>query len=292
MNDTFTPKPFSPPLPGEPPKPLPMWAATQKLPVPTARGEEGGVEFEVIRGASGRWVAREVLGRFVNGRPSKFGRKFVGHVPRKLDGKDADDVIIRQIKWQAAGGPTPSVTPPNGGGKWTLFVDIPAPNTSEPSATVPTAPTDTATPRETPTTAPTETPPPTDTPAPAPEGPEMPATGREIINVTPHPITFADGDGVIVIPPCGTVISATPEETEVPSPFPGVTLVRTAFVPNDEAVAALDSLEAAHPGAIIVGSIIAAQAFPGRVLAMVPAPGFERVPPAEKRMRLDKFTTF
>jgi hypothetical protein len=25
---------------------------------------------------------------------------------------------------------------------------------------------------------------------------------------------------------------------------------------------------------------------------MVPAPGFERVPPAEKRMRDDKFTTF
>ena len=54
----------------------------------------------------------------------------------------------------------------------------------------------------------------------------------------------------------------------------------------------LDEIEKAYPGAFIIGSIIAAQAFPGRVLAMVPAPGFERVPPAEKRMRADKFSIF
>ena len=55
---------------------------------------------------------------------------------------------------------------------------------------------------------------------------------------------------------------------------------------------ALTKIERENPGAVIVGSIIAAQAFPGRVLAMIPVPGFERVPPAEKRMRDDKFTTF
>lgn len=43
---------------------------------------------------------------------------------------------------------------------------------------------------------------------------------------------------------------------------------------------------------IIIGSIIAAQAYPGKVCAMIPAPGHERVPPAEKRMRTDKFTIF
>jgi len=42
---------------------------------------------------------------------------------------------------------------------------------------------------------------------------------------------------------------------------------------------------------LLIGSIIAAQSYPG-VLAMVPAPGYERVPPAEKRMRPDKFTIF
>ena len=43
---------------------------------------------------------------------------------------------------------------------------------------------------------------------------------------------------------------------------------------------------------MVVGSIIAAQAYPGLVVAMVPAPGYERRPPAEKRMRPDKFTIY
>lgn len=68
--------------------------------------------------------------------------------------------------------------------------------------------------------------------------------------------------------------------------------VRTRFVADEESTRALDEIEKAYPGAFIIGSIIAAQAFPGRVLAMIPVPGFERVPPAEKRMRADKFTVF
>jgi hypothetical protein len=43
---------------------------------------------------------------------------------------------------------------------------------------------------------------------------------------------------------------------------------------------------------VVVGSIIAAQAYPGLVVAMTPAPGYERKPPTEKRMRPDKFTVF
>ncbi len=69
-------------------------------------------------------------------------------------------------------------------------------------------------------------------------------------------------------------------------------MVKTTFSASEAENAKLTLLEQQYPGAIIVGSIIAAQAFPGRVLAMVHAPGFERVPPAEKRMRDDKFTTF
>lgn len=42
----------------------------------------------------------------------------------------------------------------------------------------------------------------------------------------------------------------------------------------------------------IIGSIIAAKAFPGVVFGMTPAKGFERVAPAEKRMNPSKFTTF
>ena len=70
----------------------------------------------------------------------------------------------------------------------------------------------------------------------------------------------------------------------------GAELVRTRFVTDPDNDRELARLEAENPGSIIVGSIIAAQAYPGRALALVPVPGFERVPPAEKRMRDDKFT--
>jgi len=115
----------------------------------------------------------------------------------------------------------------------------------------------------------------------------------KIINTTPHAITFLGTDsGVVEVPPCGTLISAKAVEEDAGLHPSGARLVRTRFVATDEALEALARLERENPGAVIVGSIIAAQAFPGRVLAMTPAPGFERVPPAEKRMDPNKFTTF
>jgi len=114
-----------------------------------------------------------------------------------------------------------------------------------------------------------------------------------IINVTPHPITFQNTAGeVYEIEPCGVLVNARPVEENAGTHPSGAELVRTRFEADPASEKALAKLEAENFGAIIVGSIIAAQAFPGRVFAMVPAPGFERVPPAEKRMRDDKFTAF
>ena len=115
---------------------------------------------------------------------------------------------------------------------------------------------------------------------------------KNIINTTPHPITFADASGQIYeIPPCGVLINAKPVEESAGTHSSGAELVRTKFVADPTSEEALARLEAENPGAVIVGSIIAAQAFPGRVLGLVPVPGFERVPPAEKRMRDDRFVT-
>ena len=116
----------------------------------------------------------------------------------------------------------------------------------------------------------------------------------KIINTTPHVIRFqgsADGE-VREIEPCGVLVNARPVEEPAGSHPSGAELVRVRFEADPASEEALDRLEQENPGTVIVGSIIAAQAFPGRVLAMVPAPGFERVPPAEKRMRDDKFTVF
>lgn len=115
---------------------------------------------------------------------------------------------------------------------------------------------------------------------------------KEIVNVSPHPMTFQSSDGeTYSVPPSGVVLNATPTE-ELASSEDGVEFVRVVFTASEEALAQLAELERKHPGALIVGSIIAAQAFPGRVYGMIAAPGFERRPPEEKRMRDNKFTTF
>jgi hypothetical protein len=116
---------------------------------------------------------------------------------------------------------------------------------------------------------------------------------KTIINTTPHPVTMVSQEGrVYTVEPCGVLVNARAVEEFAGTHTSGAELVRTRFEADPASEEALSRLEAENPGAIIIGSIIAAQAFPGRVLAMVPAPGFERVPPAEKRMRDDKFTTF
>lgn len=116
---------------------------------------------------------------------------------------------------------------------------------------------------------------------------------RRIVNVTPHSCCFMNmrRGTVYDVPPSGVVLSATPVEVPVGT-SKGVTLVRTTFKASSEALEMLARIERENPGAIVVGSLIAAQAFPGRVYAVTPVPGYERVAPAEKRMRDDKFTVF
>lgn len=115
-----------------------------------------------------------------------------------------------------------------------------------------------------------------------------------IINVTPHPINFLNNDGTeFEVPTSRWVISASTTERIVEKRADGVVLVETVFVSTDEGREAINEIYSEYgPDAIIVGSIIAAQAYPGQVVAMTPAAGFERVPPAEKRMNPHKFTIF
>lgn len=116
--------------------------------------------------------------------------------------------------------------------------------------------------------------------------------GRVYINTTPHPVNLRDGNNEdFVVPPSGVLINARPVE-EPAGERDGVTFVRTRFEADPESAMKLRGLERDCPGALIIGSIVAAQAFPDQVLALVPVPGFERVPPDQKKMRADKFTIF
>lgn len=114
-----------------------------------------------------------------------------------------------------------------------------------------------------------------------------------IINVTSHVLNFRANDGTeFEVLPSSVLINATAVDEPAGLHSSGAELVRVRFVANRDAIEAINRLESQNPGAIIVGSMFAAQAFPGRVFAVIAAPGFERRPSAEKRMRPDKFTTF
>ena len=122
------------------------------------------------------------------------------------------------------------------------------------------------------------------------------SNGVVVCNTTPHPVTIQDvtGELVTVEPSEDFVINAKVKEEQM-SPL----LVKTVFEATEDGEKRLRSIERCfsefyRDGRVlaVVGSIIAAQAYPGRVVAMTQVPGFERVSPAEKRMRCDKFTTF
>lgn len=119
------------------------------------------------------------------------------------------------------------------------------------------------------------------------------------LNTTPHSINFSkEGEEkVIVLPASSLLINAKPTE-EVVKEESGITYVKTSFTGDaaqlEDLNAIIDSIKTIEniEAVLIVGSIIAAQAFAGTILALTPVKGFERVPPAEKRMNLDKFTIF
>ena len=120
--------------------------------------------------------------------------------------------------------------------------------------------------------------------------------GITVFNSTPHAITFWSEDWSEPIDvPTDAVINATPAE-ELVMNTNGVQFVRTLFLENEAERSILSDVlweaERQQLDIVVVGSMIAAQAYPGDVVAMVPVSGFERVPPTEKRMRPDKFTMF
>lgn len=124
------------------------------------------------------------------------------------------------------------------------------------------------------------------------------SNGVTVVNATPHPINMLSPEGETVVVPTSVpegertgcvVINAKAVETQV-SQF----LVKTVFEPTSEGESILKEIEEVFAGeenVMVIGSIIAMNAFPGKVRGMVPAPGFERVPPAEKLMSCEKFNT-
>jgi hypothetical protein len=128
--------------------------------------------------------------------------------------------------------------------------------------------------------------------------------GLTIFNSTPHLIRFWDeswNEPVEVEP--DAIINAKIEEheayqdtvdTRLAPVFDKAEFVQAWPVPVDDAEIVEQTIyDAYSAGAdVVIGSILAAQAYKGLICAMVPCVGYERVSPTEKRMRPDKFTVF
>lgn len=114
-----------------------------------------------------------------------------------------------------------------------------------------------------------------------------------VLNTTPHPLTMQDTNRELVTVPTSVLINAKAEEKAVDDLF-----VETVFVGTSEGKETIRDIEGTYAETgcpdrlVIIGSIIAAQAYKGKVVGLCPVPGYERVAPSEKRMRCDKFTVF
>ena len=120
------------------------------------------------------------------------------------------------------------------------------------------------------------------------------SNGVTVVNTTPHPISRQTPERNLVSIPSdpSMLVNAKAEEQQVSNLF-----VRTAFKGTPDGLTLIKEIKSWAEGEsvsclVIVGSIIAAQAYPGEVCGLCPVPGFERVAPSEKRMRCDKFTVY
>lgn len=93
--------------------------------------------------------------------------------------------------------------------------------------------------------------------------------GVTVLNVTPHPLTFGYEDGTIdTVPTSGYVAFADTVFEPLPE-VDGIEFVHTVFAPRQEQSLLLAELVELLPAcSVIVGSIIAAQAYPEIVTGM------------------------
>ena len=124
--------------------------------------------------------------------------------------------------------------------------------------------------------------------------------GGMLVNTTSLELTLQSLAGELVTVPSSVpegektgfaVVNAKSNEVQVAED-----LVTTTFTATPEG---LDLLEAIgqwatteHPNETlrVIGSMIAVNAYPGRIVGMCPVPGYERAPQGQKRMRTDEFT--
>lgn len=122
----------------------------------------------------------------------------------------------------------------------------------------------------------------------------MPTTlpsGTVIYNVTSHDLHFyVDGKRPVVAPTDG-IVNAAPETADV-LVNNRYTLVSVKFNPIASGWEVINRIKGERADALIVGSMIAAQTYPGDVVASVPYHGSRGFSQFKKLIRSDRFTIF
>jgi hypothetical protein len=109
----------------------------------------------------------------------------------------------------------------------------------------------------------------------------------KILNVCNHPINFSDEEGnEFYIPPSGHVLNARVEERPLFSKN-GLEFVEIKVGPTLEG---LDLLRQVPDGVVVVGSKMAAEAYPGLVVCMTPSS--QRKERGSRAMNPGKFTVY
>jgi len=113
------------------------------------------------------------------------------------------------------------------------------------------------------------------------------SNGRTIINTTPYTISFDDNGKGVKVPPSGFLLNSTISEEKISDIF-----MTTKYIGNKEGYNFLDGVKEIDENIIIVGSIVSAQAYPRKVVAMKAMKGYEKAAPGKKRMNPNLFTIF
>ena len=119
--------------------------------------------------------------------------------------------------------------------------------------------------------------------------------GVTVLNVAGgHELTFLHADGTVeVVPFCGWAVTA--DVVEEARPVWGqdlIEFVHTSFASDPDVRVMLGIMrDNLPPNSVIVGSIIAAQAYPGYIVSAIQIAPDRNVPPAQRvyRTRPDKF---
>ncbi len=116
----------------------------------------------------------------------------------------------------------------------------------------------------------------------------------KVVNTTPHAITMVTNDlsTQVQVPVSGVLINATATTTPVDSGIAGVKYQKTQFIPDVNVLRTLKDFKSQYPDVVVIGSLIAAQAYPGLVAAMVAHPDYMRVAPQDKKMLIDTYTVY